>query len=427
MKHTTKALSPTQIELTVTLDDKDLAKVRPITVAKLSQNLRVQGFRPGKVPANVAEKNLDQTVLESQVVEDAVNRHVIDILTDEEIRALDRPQVDVTSFVPKQSLEFKATVEVLPEVKLGDYKKLDAKKDKVAVKDSDIDDVVERMRNGFAEKESVDRAAKDGDEAVLDFEGKDKDGKTVQGAKGSDYPLILGSKTFIPGFEEGIVGKKPGESFDLPLTFPKDYHAEELKGAKVTFTVTLKELKEVKLPEVNDEFAKKCGPFENIGQLREDIKRELKAQKDQAATDKLKDALLQQLVEASEVPVPESLVQDQMNHIERDTIQNLLYRGQTLEQYLEAQGLSRDEWRDKELKGAAERRVQVGLILAELSKAENIEVSQAELEQKQAEQLQQYTDPKIKAQLDTAEARRDLANRVLTEKTVNRLVELNTR
>lgn len=427
MKHTTKVLSPTQIELTVTLDERDLAKVRPLTIAKLSQNLKVQGFRPGKVPANVAEKNLDQTVLESQVVEDAVNRHVIDILTDEEIRALDRPQVDVTSFVPKQSLEFKATVEILPEIKLGDYKKLDAKKDEVTVKDSEIDDVIERMRNGFAEKEAVEREAKDGDEATLDFEGKDRDGKPVQGATGRDYPLILGTKTFIPGFEEGIVGKKPGETFELPLTFPKDYHAEELKGAKVTFTVTLKELKEVKLPEVDDDFAKKCGPFDTVEQLREDIERELTAQKEQAETDKLKDALLEQLVKESDVPTPQGLVEDQMNHIERDTVQNLLYRGQTLEQYLESQGMSRDEWREKELRSAAERRVQVGLVLAELSKAEKIEVSQDELAQKQAEQLQQFTDPKIKAQMDTAEARRDLANRVLTEKTVNRLVELNTK
>lgn len=427
MKHTTKKLSPTQIELTVTLDDRDLAKVRPLTIAKLSQNLKVQGFRPGKVPSNVAEKNLDQTILESQVVEDAVNRHVIDILTDEAIRALDRPQVDVTAFVPKQSLEFKATVEILPEVKLGDYTKLDAKKGKVAVKDSDIDDVIERMRSGFAEKENVDREAQDGDVATLDFKGKDKEGQAVQGAIGNDYPLTLGSKTFIPGFEEGIIGKKPGETFDLPLKFPKDYHSEELKGAKVTFTVTLKELKAVKLPEVNDDFAKKCGPFENVEQLRADIKRELTAQKEQVETDKLKDSLIEQLVAASDVPTPESLVQDQMNHIERDTIQNLLYRGQTLEQYLEAEGLTREEWREKELKEAARRRVQVGLILAELSKAEKIEVSQEELEQKQADQLQQYTDPKIKAQLDTAEGRRDLANRVLTEKTVNRLVELNAK
>ncbi len=427
MKHTIKPLSSTLVSLHINLDADDLAAVRPVAVAKLARGMKVAGFRPGKVPLNVAEKNLDPTALESQLIEDAINKHVINVLNDEKIQPLDRPKVDVTNFEPKVKLEFTAEVERLPIITLGDYKKLKSPKLDTEVTDKDIQDVIDRMRTGFASKQDVDRPAQKGDEAWIDFDGHDTKGEPVAGAKGEDYPLTLGSNTFIPGFEEGIIGHKAGDEFDLPLTFPKDYHSEELKGAKVAFKVTLKHVKEVTLPDLTDEFAQKCGPFQTLVELKADIERELRAQKERSENDKLKDTLIEQLVTLSDIPAPASLVEDQMNHIERDTIQNLLYRGQTLEQYLESQKQTREQWRESELKTAATRRVQVGLMLAELSKVENIGVSKKELDQAHAQKLEEYSDPNVRAQFDTPEARRDLANRVLTEKTVERLVTLNVK
>lgn len=426
MKHSLKHTSPTIVIFTITLDAKDLAEIRPVTVAKLSSNLKVAGFRPGKVPVDIAERNLNQQSLETQLSEDAINQAMIIAINEHKFQVLDRPKVNLTGFEPKKSLTFTAEVEVLPEVKLGNYKHLTVKKVPVKVLAAEIDDVINRMRSGFAVKNDVTRPAKSGDEVIIDFEGRDQKGELVPGANGNDYPLLLGSKTFIPGFEDGIINKKAGQTFELRVTFPKNYHAEALKGAKVAFKVTLKQVKEVILPVLDEEFAKKCGPFKAAAELKADIKRELTAQKQQAENDKLKDSLIEQLVKASEVPVPASLAEEQMNHIERDTIQNLLYRGQTLEQYLESQKLTREQWREKELKQAAERRVQVGLVLAELSKTEKIEVSRDELDARHAEQLGQYTDPKLRAQFETPEARRNLANRVLTEKTVDRLVGLNS-
>ncbi|HEX4662155.1 MAG TPA: trigger factor [Candidatus Saccharimonadales bacterium] len=426
MKHSIKKLSPTKVKLSITLDDTDLADIRPVTLAKLAKTLKVSGFRPGKVPVNVAEKHVDPTALESQLVEDAINRHVINLLNNEHFQALDRPQVDVVTFEPKQKLEFTAEVEILPTITLGDYKKLKATKVKPTVVEKDITDVIDRMRAGFAEKEDVDRAAKKGDEVWIDFDGTDEAGKAVPGASGKDYPLALGSDTFIPGFEAGLIGKKTDDEFDLPLTFPKDYHAKTLAGAKVNFKVKINHVKAVNLPKVDDDFAVKCGPFKTLVELKADIKRELMVQKESAELDKLKDSLIEQLVKISDVPAPESLIEDQMSHIERDTIQNLLYRGQTIEQYLDSQKMTRDEWRTQELRPAAERRVKVGLILAELSKAEKIDVTNQELETRQQATLEQYSDPNLRAQFDTADARRDLANRVMTEKTVDRLVQLNS-
>ncbi|PLS81903.1 trigger factor [Candidatus Saccharibacteria bacterium] len=425
MKHTFTKTSETEVELKVTLDATDLKATRELTLTKLAKQVKVPGFRQGKVPAKIAEKNLDPSAIEAQLLQDAVNKFVIQAIDTEGVQPLDRPQVDIDSFEPGKELVFTAKVEVLPTVTLGDYKNLKAERENVDVSDDEINEVIDRMRQGYAEKKEVEREAKTGDEVWIDFSGTDEKGQPVPGATGKDYPLNLGSNTFIPGFEEGLVGKKPGEEFDLPLTFPKDYHHDALKGAKVTFKVTVKGVKEVSLPEVDDEFAKKAGPFESADDLKKDIAHELKAQKERVNDDKLKDALVEQLVNVSTVPVPQVLVKDQIESIERDTVQNLLYRGLTLEQYLKEQDKTVQQWRDSELKDAAERRVQVGLALAELSKVENIEVSKEEFEQRLDEMKRQYNDPKMQAQLDSPDARRNLVNRVLTEKTVDRLVELN--
>lgn len=426
MKHTIKNTSGTTKVLTISLDKEDLAKIKKLTLVHLSKNVKVAGFRQGKTPPAVAEKRLDQATLQTHIIEDAVNSFVSQVLDETKIIPLDRPKVDIKKVVPDELLEFTAELEVIPEIKLGDYKKLKATKQEVKVAQSDIDEVVERLQKAGAEKKPAERAAKLEDELIIDFVGTDKDGKDVAGATGKDYPLGLGSKTFIPGFEEGLVGKKAGEEVELKLTFPKDYHSKTLAGQKVNFKVTIKAVNELALPKLDDEFAQKTGAFKTVAELKADIKKELTAQREQEAEDKLRDSLIEQLVKASSAPVPEVLVNDQIQSLERDFTQNLMYRGLTLDQYLQDKSLSREDWQKTELRDAAVRRVQVGLVLSELSKVEKIEVTQEELEQRLNQLLENYgKSPEIAKQFDTPEARRDIANRVMTEKTVNRLVELN--
>jgi trigger factor len=427
MKYTRKNTSDTQVAFTVTLDAADLEKIKKSTLNRLSKKVKVAGFREGKVPAAVAEKHLDQNMLGMEVAEDAVNAFMIDVLETEKLQPLDRPKVDLSKYVPDESLEFTADVETLAPVTLGDYKSLKSKKDVTEVADTDVDEVIERMRAGMAEKKETDEAAKDGDEVIIDFHGTDKDGNDVAGASGQDYPLTLGSNSFIPGFEDGLVGKKAGDHVDLPLTFPKDYHHKPLAGVLVNFAVDVKKVNQVALPELNDEFAAKAGPFKTVDDLKADIRRELTDQHEREALDKLRDDLIEQLVKGSDIPTPEVLINDQMTSLERDFVQNLLYRGMTLPQYLEQQNLTEEDWRKTELRDQAIRRVQVGLALAELSKVEQIDVTTEELEERLRDMLQRYGgDKQFREQLDTAEARRDLANRLITEKTVDRLVELNT-
>ena len=429
MKYTSKKLSDTKTQSTVTLDKADLADAKELALVRLAKDIKAPGFRKGKVPASVAEKHVSQEVLTNEILDRAINKAVVEVYTKEKIQALDRPAVDVKKYVPNETLEFTAEVEILPKITVGDYKNLKVTKQKVAIAKKDIDEVLGRMQLNFAQKEDIDRAAKEKDEVWIDFHGTYKDGKDIPGASGKDYPLSLGSNTFIPGFEEGLIGKKKGDSFDLPLTFPKEYHAKHLAGAKVKFATIVKQVKEVVLPKVDDEFAAKCGPFKNVAELTDDIKKELTARKTEERDNKLKDELVEKLVKVSKVPVPEVLVSDQAKSLEQDMVQNLMARGVTLEQYLTEKGFKdKEDWQEKELKEAAVARVQSGLVLAELTKAENIESNKKELDDRHAELLTQYSgDPNIRAQLETPEARRDLANRVLTEKTIQRLLELNVK
>lgn len=425
MKHTLNKSSDTKVHIAVELDAKDLATAKKVAVRELSKTVKVQGFRTGKVPAHVAEKHIDPLALANSTTENAINIAVNDIAVSEELRILDRPTIDLKDFKPYDSLSFEADIEIVPEVTLGDYKKLKATRQKVTVTDAEVEEVVERMRAQLSEKKIVERPASSGDEVTIDFVGS-KDGTPFDGGTATGYDLVLGSNSFIPGFEEAIVNHKTGDTFDVPLTFPEDYHAEQLKGAEVVFAVTLTDIKEVVLPEVTDEFALKVGPFKTVEGMREDIRSELTAQKEKTGDDTYKDDLVGQLVEVSKVPVPQILVDDQMRQIEQDAMQNLMYRGMSPDQYVAQQGYKdHDEWREKEFRVAAERRVQAGLALAELSKVEKIEVTEAELTQRHAQMLEQY--PTMKDQLDSPESRRDLANRVITEKTVDRLVELNSK
>ena len=426
MKTTVKKLSDTKVELTISLGSEELSAAEQVALTKMAADVKVPGFRKGKVPVSVAAKHVNPAALQEQTLDNALSKAVAEAFMAEKIQALDRPAVDVKKFVPGQELEFTAEVEIIPPVKLGNYKKLKAKRQAVKVEDSEVEEIITRMRENFTEKTEVKRAAKEGDEAVIDFTGK-KDDVPFDGGAAKDFALKLGSGQFIPGFEEGVVGHKAGETFDLKLTFPKDYHAKELAGADVVFTVTLHKVNELSLPEVNDEFAAKCGPFTSVDELKADIKREITAQKEREADEKLKDELVGELAEASKVALPELLIDDQIRSIEQDLMQNLMYRGLTLDSYLQTQKFTdKDDWRAKEARPAAEKRVKAGLVLAELSKELGVEVSHEELSTQIETMKQQYgKDPKIAERFNDPNVHRDIANRMITDKTVEKLIELN--
>lgn len=428
MKTTVKKLSDTNVCLTITLGADELNAAEQVALTKMARDLKVPGFRKGKVPVSVAAKHVNPMALQEQVLDNALSKAVAEAFMNEKLQALERPSVEVKKFVPNQEVEFTAEATIVPPVKLGDYKKLKAKPQAVKVEAKDVDEIIERMQQNFVDKTEVKRAAREGDEVIIDFVGK-KDGVAFDGGSAKDFALKLGGGQFIPGFEEGVVGHKAGETFDLDLEFPKDYHAENLAGAKVVFSVTLHKVNELKLPELNDEFAAKCGPFTDIKELKADIKREITAQKEREAKEKLKDELVAELADSSKVALPELLIDDQLRSIEQDLMQNLSYRGLTMDSYLKTQGFKdKADWQKKEARPAAEKRVKAGLVLAELSKELGVEVSREELDAQISTFKQQYgKDAKLAARFDDPNVHRDIANRMITDKTIDRLVELNSK
>ena len=427
MKTSVKYLSDTKVAVNVTLGVSELKDAELAALNELGKDIKVPGFRKGKVPVSVVSKNVNPNMLAQKTLESALSKAVADAFISEKLQALDRPEVEVKKFVPGSELEFTAESEVMPKIKIGDYKNLKSTAKKVSVTKKDIAEITDRLKKGFSSKKTVQRPAKLTDEVNIDFEGK-KDGVAFDGGKGEKYDLVLGSNSFIPGFEDGIIGKKTGETFDLKLTFPEDYHADNLKGAEVVFTTTINEIKEVVEPELNDELAAKAGPFKTVEELEDDIKREITKQKETEAIEKLKDDLVAELVEKSTVPVPDVLLKDQMKLIEQDTNRNLMYRGMSIGDYIKSlKYKDKNDWLENEVRPIAEKRVKAGLLLAELSKAEKIEATENELLEKINQLGKQYPSEDMRKHLKTPEVQRDVANRILTEKTVDRLVSLNSK
>lgn len=424
MKSTIKKLSDTKVELKVTLDAQDLQVAREKAVEHLANHVKVQGFRQGKAPASLVEKNIPANDLANETIDIAVRTTLAQAFEAEKQPPIAVTGVNVTKYVPNESAEYTATADILPDIKLGDYRKLKAKMDSAAASDEDVQEILDNITNAYAEKSVVKRAAALGDEVIIDFVGK-KDGEAFAGGSAKDHHLTLGSGQFIPGFEEGIVGHAAGDKFDLELTFPKDYPEASLAGAKTIFETLVKQVNEIKKPELNDELAQKCGPFKTMDELRADIRKNLETQNEHKALDKYRDDLVNELVDKSKVSAPDILIQDQLRFIRDDIVRNAATHGLTFEQYLNRVGQTVEEW-EQTAKELAEARVKASLVLQILAREEKITASDEEVAAKIAELKDVYRKSKeALANLKKPEVRQDIKNRLTIDKTLDFLVEAN--
>lgn len=425
MKTKFKKLSDSRVEITVTLDADDLKVAQEKALEKLAKEIKVEGFRKGKVPVEIAKKFIPENDLNSEALDYAVRTTVITAFQKEEKSPLVIPSVNVTKFVPGETVEYTATADIIPEVKLGDYKKLDVKMDDAKVTKKEIDEILNNIATSFAEKKVAKRAAKLTDEVIIDFVGK-KDGKPFKGGSAKDYKLTLGSNTFIPGFEDGIVGHEPGDKFDLNLTFPKDYGVKDLAGAKVVFETLLKQVNEVKKAKIDDEMAKKCGPFKTLDELKADIEKNLKMQNEHKAKEKFKDDLVKELVKKSKIPAPEILIDDQVRAIRDDMTRNVAAQGLSFEDFLEANGETLETW-EKQARKIAEERVKASLALQNVALSEKITVSDDLVNAKIAELRDVYKkSPEALKNLKNPNVKMDIKNRLTIEATLDYLVDTNS-
>jgi len=423
MKFTTNK-KKTSVEFDVEFTSKDFEPARLKALARLARDVKIPGFRNGKAPANVVEQHVDPNQLAMQTLDVMVRGAIPKIYTEANVQPISAPNVDIIKFVPGEMAEVKITSDIMPEVKLPDYKKLKAKYDAPKVEAKDVDDVLNRIAESYAEGKAVKRAAKLGDEVIIDFVGK-KDDVAFDGGSAKDYKLKLGSGQFIPGFEDGIVGHEPGDKFDLKLKFPKEYHSKDLAGASVVFEVLLKQVNEIETPKIDDELAKKTGAFPTLKELKADIKKNLEAQSKQRADEAFKDALLDELVKGSKTEAPEALVEDQANLIREDILRNLQARGTNLDDYLEHSKQTKEAW-EEDVKEAAKNRVIGHIVVAKLGEELKIEVTDKEVEQQVAELQHVYAkSPEMLADLQTPEAVASIRNRIRVNKTMDKLADLN--
>lgn len=399
-----------RVELEVEVDAVAFEDAVNKAYKKNIRRMNVPGFRKGKAPRHLVERLYGESVF----YEDAVNA-LYPTALDEAVQASgyeyveDKIDLDVTS-VGKDGLQFKATITVKPEMQIEGYKGLKAEKKVTPVTDEDVDAEIEKLRERNSRLVTVeDRAAKEGDTVVFDFDGS-VDGVPFEGGKAENYTLELGSHQFIPGFEEQLAGKKSDEEFDVNVTFPEDYHAEELKGKAAVFRCKLHEIKEKELPVADDEFAKDASEFDTLDELKADLKKKLEDQREREAEEAFETALIDQLVEKLEGEIPEAMFTNRVDQDVREFDYRLQSQGLNLDMYLQYTGMDMDSFRAG-FREQAEKKVKIRLALEKIAELENFPVTDEELEEeykKIAEQYKMEAD-KIKGLIQAKDLTKDLA------------------
>lgn len=361
----------------------DAAKVNDAIKKAYDKNkgkMSVPGFRKGKVPQAMIEKMYGPEVF----YEDAANFLIPDAYAEEveaakDLEVVSQPKIDVVQMEKGKNFIFTAEVALKPPVDLGKYKGVKIEKIDTEVTDEDIDKEIKREQEANARTISVeDRPVKDGDTAVIDFEGFIGD-EAFEGGKGENYPLVIGSGSFIPGFEEQLIGKNSGDDVDVKVTFPEDYNAKDLAGKEALFKVKINEIKEKELPELDDEFASEVSEFDTMAEYREDVKKNLAEKKEKEAKDKKEDAVIEAIIKDSKMDIPDAMIETQARTMVNDYARRLQSQGLSLEQYFMFTGLDMDKFTEQ-MKEGARKRIESRLILEAVVKAENFEVTDEEYE-----------------------------------------------
>lgn len=409
--------------LTIDVPATEVDKALDQAFKKVVKQINVPGFRKGKMPRPMFEKMYGAEALYQDALEIVINTTYPAALDEAGIDPVDYPEIDGTeNFAKGTDFTYTATVTVKPEPKLGDYKGLEVTKLPTEVTDAEVEAQIQDHLAKKAELElKEDEAIVEGDTTVIDFEGFVA-GEAFEGGKGEDYSLEIGSGSFIPGFEEQLVGAKAGESKDVVVTFPEEYHAAELAGKEATFKVAIKEVKTKVLPELNDEFAKEIDPeVETVEALRTKIKETTVAQKEAESEGSLRDELVEKAAENAEMEVPAAMINSEVDRMVQEFGQRLQMQGMNLELYFQFSGQDEAALR-AQMATDAENRVRVSLTLEAIAKAEAIEVTEADINTELEKMAAQFgmTNEQILTALGGTTV---LENDIKTQKTVELLVE----
>ncbi|MWV46751.1 trigger factor [Paenibacillus sp. HJL G12] len=391
---------------------------------KVVKKASVPGFRKGKVPRPIFEARYGVEALYQDAIDILLPEVYTEAVNETDIFPVDRPEVEIDQFEKGQAFKFKAKVTVKPEVTLGDYKGVEVTTEKVEVSEEEVNEELNRLQERHAELAVIDEgAAQNGDIAVIDFDGY-VDGAPFEGGKAERYSLELGSGTFIPGFEEQVVGLATGDFKDVEVTFPETYHAEELANKQAIFKVKVHEIKRKQLPELDDEFAKDVSEFETLNEYKEDLKKELLARKEQEAKGKKEAAVVDKVSENAEIEIPQAMIDGEIQNMMRDFDNRLRGQGMNLEMFLSFSGQTTADLQDQ-MKDDAEKRVRNNLVLEQIAKEENIEVTEEDINKEVETMAEAYkrSADEIRNILAANGSLASLRDEISLRKTVELLVE----
>lgn len=425
MSHKVLEKKSGEVKLEINVEKEKLEKVTSIVAAELSKTVKIPGFRPGKAPLFMLEKEVGKDRFWAEVVDKVVPEAYFEAVIAESITAISAPQITVSQFIPGETLVFEALVATMPQIKDLKYKDLKVKAKKAEVTEKEKKEALEDVLKRSAEEKEVERSAKKGDRVEIDFLGSLK-GLPFEGGESKNHPLILGSESFIPGFEEKIAGHKPGEEFDFDITFPKEYHAKNLAGEKVNFKIKLHKVFEQVAPKASDEWAKTIG-FDSLSALNEEIEKELMSQKELNARRETEEEVISKIIEKNEIEPPSVIVTEEIHRMVHEAEHNLMHAGLTMEKFLEMSKKTIKEL-EEEMKPEAEKRVMVGIVLGEIAKAEEIKAEEKEIDE-QIDKIvairSEVPEEDLRAAYDNPNGRREIGNQIIVQKTLDKLWHYN--
>ena len=363
-------LEKNMAKLTVEVPAEQFEKALTTAFNKNKSRFNIPGFRKGKAPQAMVEKMYGVEVLYEDAINEALDATYGDAVTESKLDVVSRPEIDVVQVEKGKELIYTATVAVKPEVTLGEYKGIEVEKASAEVSDEDIEAELKKVQEQNSRLITVeDRAVEDGDQTVVDFEGF-VDGTPFEGGKGEDYPLTIGSHSFIDTFEEQLIGKNIGEECEVNVTFPEEYHAKELAGKPAVFKVTVKEIKRKELPELNDEFAGEVSEFETLEEYKNDVKAKLSLTKQKEAATENENHVVDKVVENATMDIPEPMIDSQVNNMVNDYARRMQSQGLSLEQYMQFTGMTIDTLKEQMKPQAVEKEI------ADMAESYKMEVAQ---------------------------------------------------
>ena len=382
-------LEKNMAKLTIEVPAEEFEKAIQEAYQKDKNRITLPGFRKGKAPRKMIEKMYGAGVFYEDAANILIPRAYDEALKECEETIVSRPTIDITQIEAGKPFIFTAEVALKPEVTLGEYKGVEVPKTEIQVTDEEIQAEVDKERENNSRTIDVDdRGVEKGDLIKLDFDGS-VDGVPFQGGKAEDYPLTVGSGSFIPGFEDQLIGAKIGEEMEVKVTFPEDYHAEDLKGKEAVFKCTVKAIQVKELPEADDEFAKDVSEFDTMAEYREDIKKNLTEKKEAAAKREKETAAVAKAVENAQMEIPDAMVDEQVRRMADDFTRRMESQGITMQQYMQFTGMDADKLLEQ-MKPEALKRIQNSLVLEAVAKAENIEISDERLDEEIAKMAESY-------------------------------------